>query len=77
MFAHDAKNVRHVEIWHDTFGIDAFTDEEFDDIDRKIKERALVLGLVLKINLSALVNTRIIFLLRHLIEKSTPISLRL
>ena len=32
MFAHDAKNVRHVEIWHDTFEIDAFIDEEFEKL---------------------------------------------
>ena len=31
-FALDEKNVRHVEIWHDTFGIDAFTDEEFEKL---------------------------------------------
>lgn len=31
-FAFNEKNVRHVEIWHDTFGIDAFTDDEFDKL---------------------------------------------
>ena len=31
-FALDEKNVRHVEIWHDMFGIDAFTDEEFETL---------------------------------------------
>ena len=31
-FALDEKNVRHVEMWHDTFGIDAFTDEEFEKL---------------------------------------------
>ena len=29
-FALDENNVKHVEIWHDTFGIDAFTEEEFE-----------------------------------------------
>lgn len=28
-FAFSENNVKHVEIWHRTFGIDAFTDEEF------------------------------------------------
>lgn len=31
-FAFNEKNVKHVEIWHDTFGIDAFTDEEFEKL---------------------------------------------
>lgn len=31
-FAFNEKNVNHVEIWHDTFGIDAFTDEEFEKL---------------------------------------------
>ena len=31
-FALDEKNIRHVEIWHDTFGIDTFTDEEFEKL---------------------------------------------
>ena len=31
-FAFNEKNVHHVEIWHDTFGIDAFTDDEFEKL---------------------------------------------
>ena len=31
-FAFSEKNIRHVEICHDTFGIDAFTDEEFEKL---------------------------------------------
>lgn len=31
-FAFNEKNVKHVEIWHNTFGIDAFTDEEFEKL---------------------------------------------
>ena len=31
-FALDEKNVRHVETWHSIFGIDAFTDEEFEKL---------------------------------------------
>ena len=31
-FALDKKNVKHVEIWHDTFGIDAFSEEEFNKL---------------------------------------------
>ena len=31
-FAFNEKNVRHVEICHDAFGIDAFTDEEFEKL---------------------------------------------
>ena len=31
-FALDENNVKHVEIWHDTFGIDAFTEEEFEEL---------------------------------------------
>ncbi|MGM9968852.1 MAG: helix-turn-helix domain-containing protein [Anaeroplasma sp.] len=31
-FAVNDKNVKHVELWHDIFGIDAFTDEEFNKL---------------------------------------------
>lgn len=31
-FALDENNVKHVEIWHNTFGIDAFTEEEFNKL---------------------------------------------
>lgn len=31
-FAFNEKNVHHVEVWHDTFGIDAFTDDEFEKL---------------------------------------------
>jgi repressor LexA len=31
-FAVSEKNVKHVELWHEAFGIDSFTDEEFDKL---------------------------------------------
>lgn len=31
-FAINERNVKHVAIWHGMFGIDAFTDEEFDKL---------------------------------------------
>ena len=31
-FALGKKNVKHVKIWHDTFGIDAFSEEEFNKL---------------------------------------------
>ena len=31
-FAHDERNVKQVAIWHGTFGMDAFTDEEFEKL---------------------------------------------
>ena len=29
-FAHDERNVKQVVIWHETFGMKAFSDEEFE-----------------------------------------------
>lgn len=31
-FAHDERNVKQVAIWHGTFGINAFSDEEFNKL---------------------------------------------
>ena len=31
-FAVSERNVKHVAIWHETFGMDAFTDEEFEKL---------------------------------------------
>ena len=31
-FAHDERNVKQVAIWHDTFGMKTFTDEEFEKL---------------------------------------------
>lgn len=31
-FAHDERNVKQVAIWHGTFGMKAFSDEEFEKL---------------------------------------------
>ena len=31
-FAHDERNVKQVAIWHGAFGMDAFTDDEFEKL---------------------------------------------
>ena len=31
-FAHDERNVKQVAIWHGEFGMDAFTDDEFEKL---------------------------------------------
>ena len=36
-FAHDERNVKQVAIWHDTFGMKTFTDEEFEKLMEYVK----------------------------------------
>ena len=36
-FAHDERNIKQVAIWHDTFGMKTFMDEEFEKLMKYAK----------------------------------------